>query len=671
MKNRHRLLWTTIATLMVVTSASTRAQANIVTWTNATGDNQWSNVANWAPHGPGPDDDVFIGPSGVVVSGGASSFRSLSAPDLTIVTGGGLTVELPWSIQTLTITGGGVTNTGGLTVTGTLAMSGGTIGGPGTLTIPASASFQVSGSIALASVIEHMGTTDVDDGGEVVVASGGVFNNRPGATFNVNGDGTLNQNSFSSSTFNNEGSLIKTAGSGALTVIVKDFKNLPGGLLQIQSGSVDVGANVASFEGTIDFAPNTSMDIRTTVTWAGPTVIGDQGVIRLQTFGGLTITQPSSMFNLELVGGGLALNTELAVTQLLQWTSGGGVGGVGPLRIPPGSELQMDASNQMILSATLENEGLAVLPDGGTLLIGSGGVFNNRATFNVNGDATLTQNSFSSSTFNNYGNLTKTSGTGELLVFVKDFRNQPGGVFRIDSGIVNMGSNVATFEGTVEFGPNTSMDIRNATNWAGASVVGNQGVIRLQTFGGLTVTQPSSFFNLELVGGGMTLDAELAMTELLQWTSGPGVGGRWAAPNHAGQRAAVGRRHTDHNVDDGGERGSDGAGQRGRPAHHLGRHLQQPSERDFQCVRRSHFPVRGRRIDVQQLRTVHKDRARDADDMDGQLQQPSRRTVRDNGWECGFHCPRDAIDGRNGRFRTEHFAEHSGRGILEGCDRGR
>ena len=102
-----------------------------VSWVSATS-GSWDVASNWSTDAvPGPTDDVIIDVAGasptVTIASNVESVNSITADDLLVVSGGGLTVDATSTMSGgLTMTGGSLTASGSsvaLTVTGTTTVS--------------------------------------------------------------------------------------------------------------------------------------------------------------------------------------------------------------------------------------------------------------------------------------------------------------------------------------------------------------------------------------------------------------------------------------------------------------------------------------------------------------------------------------------------------------------
>ncbi len=158
------------------------------------------------------------------------------------------------SLETLSISGGTLTNNGTLAVTGSsgpsLVLNSGTFDGAGTTNIGGlGGTFNIVASAASAinqQTINNAKFTNFNTGGTVAMGLGATFMNQPGGIFNANGGGTISQGA-GLALFNNASTFQKTGGA-AFTVGVP-FANtglvsLPatGLALNLLGGSTSSGA---------------------------------------------------------------------------------------------------------------------------------------------------------------------------------------------------------------------------------------------------------------------------------------------------------------------------------------------------------------------------------------------------------------------------------------------
>jgi hypothetical protein len=243
---------TAVVAVCVLLVTAREAFAVDKSWNNPAGGN-WSVAGNWTPAGaPGPSDNALITLDGSytvtldvdatiagLTLGGASGTQTLSIPGNTLTLNGPGTVNANGVIGH---SGGTLTGTGTLTVNGPYNWSGGTMSGTGTTN--ANGGMTISGAstktLNTGRVVNNAGVAtwtspfNVDSGG------GAVFNNLAGATFDFQSDtGIFHDLGGALPTFNNAGTLTKSAGTGTSTIGIA-FNN--SGTVNAQSGQLSIGS---------------------------------------------------------------------------------------------------------------------------------------------------------------------------------------------------------------------------------------------------------------------------------------------------------------------------------------------------------------------------------------------------------------------------------------------
>jgi hypothetical protein len=192
---------------------------------------------------------------------------------------------------TVKVTAGEVDTTGsGATVSNatTMALSGGypapifggdgplTLNGPsewghvtiqGTGALTNNATMTISGADAKimdTRTITNKGTANVTGTGIVYFQNGASFDNQAGATFDFQTDADLNHSGGAATTFNNAGTLTKSAGTGTATIDM-DFTNSGG--VDVNTGSLIFGKNLTNNSGgVVAVASGASMSVNGTLT---------------------------------------------------------------------------------------------------------------------------------------------------------------------------------------------------------------------------------------------------------------------------------------------------------------------------------------------------------------------------------------------------------------------
>ncbi len=199
--NTHRTLLTAAALLV-----SQAASAADFTSTYVGGTRNWSDPASWTTPGA---------PAGTFPNNGSPS------PTTTfdaVQSSGTLTVDVPITIQALTLNNG--TNRGAgslLTLNDTFSWNGGTIDGTGTI--------QVGGSILLAGGTKSLAARTISLGGnsnwssgDMSADSGAQIINEADKTFTTSFDGKCDQTTVTASAFVNNGIFTKSGAGGAMPI---------------------------------------------------------------------------------------------------------------------------------------------------------------------------------------------------------------------------------------------------------------------------------------------------------------------------------------------------------------------------------------------------------------------------------------------------------------------
>jgi hypothetical protein len=264
--------------------------ANPIAWANPVSGN-WSTPANWnPPQVPGAADDAQITLDGTytVTLDVDATVASLALGGTTGTQTLGLTAS-----HTLTLSGQGsagahgvvaqvngvLRGTGTLTVDGAYNWSGGTMTDAGTTTVngPLAISGTAAKSLFGGRHLETSGTTTWTGTGDIatcgssftcVIANSG--------TWDIQNDRIMNISSGGTTTFVNNGTVRKTAGSGA-TSIFAAMNNaslvditVPGGTLGLDGGGTSTGSFTGSAGTTLRFGGAATLDAGSSI--AAPTV---------------------------------------------------------------------------------------------------------------------------------------------------------------------------------------------------------------------------------------------------------------------------------------------------------------------------------------------------------------------------------------------------------------
>jgi hypothetical protein len=363
--------------------------------------------------------------------------------------------------------------------------------------------------------------------GNMYAAGGAVFDNRPGATFEMQQDNFIYA-STGGATFNNAGVVIKSGGSGT-SYLQPTFNN--SGTVSVQTGALLLGAGSSSGEfaggaGTIGFGAGTyTLTHESSVSNANVQLTNNATLVvngsysaKTTNIGGtLTLNQAGSTETLHLGSGSRSGPGTLTVSGLLTW-AGGTMRGPGVTRAEGG--ITINAGGSLLEGHTLVNVGHATW-SGGNLHAAGGALFDNRpgATFEAQQDYYFYAGT-GGATFNNAGTFVKSGGSGTTYV---------GPAFH------NRGS-VSALNGLVDF---------NGYSQTAAGVLN----VRI---GGLT---PITEFDQFRVNGQATLDGTLNVTLVDGFVPAPGDSfklmtftsrvGEFATVNGNGQDYSPNYRATD------------------------------------------------------------------------------------------------------------------------------
>jgi hypothetical protein len=174
-----------------------------------------------------------------------------------LINNGTVIVNANLSSPSFALSNGALDGTGNLTVTGTFDWTGGTLKNPtGTLTIPAGATLAIRGNTDKNNqdrTINLSGTANWTETGNFNSGSSAVLNVLAGGVFNIQSDAQAG-----SGTWNNAGTINKTAGSGTTSISVfTNFSN--NGIVNVLSGTFDIAGVYKQFSGTTNIAAGAAL----------------------------------------------------------------------------------------------------------------------------------------------------------------------------------------------------------------------------------------------------------------------------------------------------------------------------------------------------------------------------------------------------------------------------
>jgi hypothetical protein len=532
-----------------------------VLWANPNG-GDWATASNWSTGRlPGVSDDVVIDVPGnvsVTHAAGADAIHSLTSQKTIVLSGGTLSLSGDSVVNNDTIlTGGTLAGDGDLAVNGLLIWTDGAMSGSGhTL---ANNGLVISGSAAktlTGRTLDNAGMATWSGSGNIVAINNATFNNLASATFNVLTDATFGLGSGVSTAFNNAGTLSKVDGNGTSSFATQ-FNNsgtvqvqfgtllLAGGGVSTGSFGVDTGASL-NFGGAVyNVLASSSVMGPGDVTFVGGsqriTVVGSYAVTgnTRVVSGFVDFASDATLASLTLSGGELTGLGTVTVNGLLTWTGGAmtGLSGTTNLSrtIANGGMLISGPGDQSLTARTLDNAATATWS--GSIHASDGAVVNNlpRAVFDAVGNVAL-DGSISTPfppVFNNAGTFRKSAGTGTTRVNV---RFSSTGVVEVQTGTLLLGPGNSTGTFTVPAGTTLVFAGQNLlptsrVSGAGDVLINALGIAGTYEVTGSTVVQGTATFsvdvtlpNLTFSSGGVTGDATVTVTGVLQWLGGTMAG---------------------------------------------------------------------------------------------------------------------------------------------------
>lgn len=211
-----------------------RRLLSAVDWT-ATTSGDWDLGRNWSTgQVPGPGDDVTIEVAGVTVTidSGSFSVNSVTASDPLVISGGNLTLAAASTISGgLTLDDGSTLTTGGtLTLSGNTAWSDATFAGAGSV-VNTGAITITGGGVALNTTLDDQESITDSETGALQLGGNGNLTIGTSGIYDIENNGGWNNG-----TILNDGTIEKTAGSGAFGDNGSAFQN-DGETINVQSDS--------------------------------------------------------------------------------------------------------------------------------------------------------------------------------------------------------------------------------------------------------------------------------------------------------------------------------------------------------------------------------------------------------------------------------------------------
>ncbi len=291
---------------------------------------QWDVAANWNNDTlPVAGDNVCI-PSlaipGVVFDSGTHNVQSVTSEEPFTITGGTLNMNSliqPSTFPTLTLSSSGVLGgAGSVDVTGQLTWNAGTLTGAGTTAANGGLALGTGGTKTLARTLVNNGTATWS-GGQINLNTPAILRNAVGRTFDIQFDGGVITWSAGGTvpTFDNDGTLTKSAGTGTTSIQVALAND---GTIDVDSGRLDVyqWSGHSASGGTFDVASGAAIELRNgTFDLGASSVISGAGLFEVS--GGTVNANGAYPHNGTLLVSSGALNLAAAPTLATMRVTGG------------------------------------------------------------------------------------------------------------------------------------------------------------------------------------------------------------------------------------------------------------------------------------------------------------------------------------------------------------
>ncbi len=478
-----------------------------------------TQVGTLSVQGGGSSSGLWNTPAGAAVAFPASTYTLTAGTSITgagafRATGATVTVAAGVSAQKFELVNGTLNGAGTLTVTNSLDWSGGVMTGSGSTNIPSGATLSINTATKYLDTrtLNNAGTTTWMDASVMYLQNGATINNS--GLFNFQGDTGLYWNGGAVATFNNTGTLRKSAGTGITVLSNNVVLNNPGSV-EVQAGTLSVqggGSSNSSFtvaSGTVLLFTGTSYTLN-----AGANITG-AGLARLN--GTLVITGGVSAQNFELLGGTLTGAGTFTAMNSLNWL-GGVMSGSGSTNIPAGATLSLAGTTKYLDVRTLNNAGTANWSAADVYLTNSS-IISNTGLFDAQASLGLYWNGGGLTTFNNAGTFRKSGGMSGSTVLGSNVLFNNNGTASVQVGtLVVQGGGSAAGGFSLSSGALLNFVSTNYTLGGGADITG-AGIARLSG-GSLTAAAGVSAQNFELTNGTLTGAGIFTVTDTFLWSGG-------------------------------------------------------------------------------------------------------------------------------------------------------
>ncbi len=475
MKNHILFFGKILIPVFLLFSSINTLKAITVTFNNNSGDNLWSNPANWSPASiPGSGDDVIISLGSLIIDV-KIDVKSLTISNTAAVS---FTHTGIAKIEDLTISGGTLTSTTKIMISNGLSWT-------GTSSLTSSSSIELSvsstnvisggGNRNLYAQLVNKGTL-THTGGSLRFQTGGAIENigiftTDGATFFINtGGGAFTNKGI----FNKNNALdlnmfvvFDQAGTGILNVNEGAFKYLSGGS-SIENSTVNIasGGSVIISSGIYTFGSGTSIGGAGDFEISGGTTTFDGAFAmsgETKIIGGtvdFNNTSTTTFSDLSFSGGTIEGGGKLLINDNFKWTGTANMKSTDTITLASTANSLFFTNGSRNLYSVMINNG-TLNHSAGNLRLYPGGSFDNNGTYNLSGPSIVYDNGGGS--FNNNGVFEhQASGT---INFQPDFKNNINGIIT--------GKGTMAFTNLSNLGTFAVNDTDGTLNITGSYVNGN------------------------------------------------------------------------------------------------------------------------------------------------------------------------------------------------------
>jgi hypothetical protein len=312
-----------------------------------------------------------------------------------------------------------------------------------------------------------------------------------GSVWTMTGDVSMNNGGGNRPAFYNYGTLRKMTTAGASSLSGVDLINFPTGLVDVQTGTLQLSATQTNILGgtfnvlspaTITIFGGTSVDSAGVVTGngtfqftSGTLILRTNTLVGLKLAGGdvylsaTTFQQTGAITNLTLDGSTLRGTNRLAGT--LTFNSGGLID---VLTVQPGGQLLLATSGSKLLyGATLLNQGDVIWSGGGLAVGGTPGtIVSNGGAWTMTSDGSISYGGGQTPVFTNLGTIRKSAGSGTSQLTGPALFNQASGIIQVDTGTIQLPSGYTNSAGTLRLNGGTLAAAGNLITMTGGTLDG-------------------------------------------------------------------------------------------------------------------------------------------------------------------------------------------------------